>query len=155
VHRVTVQAIGETLSISLDIEVDGNLSFAAAHDIADALETALRDEFGATTEVETHIEPLQMTGLAGRDAPAARIAAIETALAELAGASGLRNVHDVRVRDTASGDVVNFHCNVEPASTVAAVHEQVDSVERGLRRRFPSVRRVIGHAEPGAMQDGG
>jgi cation diffusion facilitator family transporter len=155
VHRVTVQAVGETLSISLDIEVDGNLSFAAAHDIADALETALRDEFGATTEVETHIEPLQMTGLAGRDAPAARFAAIKTALAELAGASGLRNVHDVRVRDTASGDVVNFHCDVEPASTVAAVHEQVDSVERGLRRRFPTVRRVIGHAEPGAMSDGG
>jgi cation diffusion facilitator family transporter len=149
VHHVTVQAIGDRLSISLDIEVDGELSFLAAHDIADCLEAAIRDEFGPAVEVETHIEPMQMTGLAGRDAPAAHIAAIETALCELAGASGLlRNVHDVRVRDTSDGEVVNFHCDVDPQNTVAAVHELVDGVERGLRKRFPEVRRVIGHAEP-------
>jgi cation diffusion facilitator family transporter len=149
VHHVMVQAIGDGLSISLDLEVDGNLSFAAAHDVADGLEAAIRDEFGPVVEVETHIEPMQMMGLAGRDAPATHTAAIETALSEMACASGmLRNVHDVRVRDTSEGEVVNFHCNVDPESTVAAVHELVDEVERGLRRRFPAVRRVIGHAEP-------
>jgi divalent metal cation (Fe/Co/Zn/Cd) transporter len=153
VHHVTVQAIRDRLSISLDLEVDGGLSFAAAHDIADGLEAAIRDEFGATAEVETHLEPMQMTGLAGRDAPAPHIAAIETALSELACASGLlRNVHDVRVRDTSEGEVVNFHCDVDPENTVAAVHELVDGVERGLRRRFPEVRRVIGHAEPRGWQ---
>src|SRR5262249_49223945 len=149
VHHVTVQAIAGKLSISLDLEVDGELSLAAAHDIADGLEGAIRDEFGPAVEVETHIEPLQMTGLAGRDAAAAHLAAIRSALAELAGASGmLRNVHDVRVRDTAHGEIVNFHCDVDPASTVAAVHDLVDGVERGLRRRFPAIKRVIGHAEP-------
>jgi divalent metal cation (Fe/Co/Zn/Cd) transporter len=151
VHHVTVQAIGDRLSISLDLEVDGDLSFAAAHDIADGLEAAIRDEFGPTVEVETHLEPMQMTGLSGCDAPPTHIAAIETALSELAGASGmLRNVHDVRVRDTSDGEVVNFHCDVDPENTVAVVHELVDGVERGLRRRFPAVRRVIGHAEPRA-----
>jgi len=149
VHHVTVQAIGGKLSISLDLEVDGELSFAAAHDIADGLEAAVGDEFGPTVEVETHVEPLQVTGLAGRDAPAAQVAAIETTLAELAAASGmLRNIHDVRVRNTAAGEIVNFHCDVDPASTVAAVHDLVDGVERGLRRRFPAIKRVIGHAEP-------
>ncbi len=152
VHHVTVQSIGEQLSISLDLEVDGDLSFAVAHDIADSLEAAIRDEFGPTAEVETHIEPMQMRGLAGRDAPAAHIAAIETALSEFAGASGmLRNVHDVRVRDTDDGEVVNFHCDVDPGNTVTAVHELVDGMERGLRRRFPAIRRVIGHAEPRAQ----
>jgi cation diffusion facilitator family transporter len=149
VHHVTVHAIGDKLSISLDLEVDGKLSFTAAHDIADGLEAAIRDELGPAVEVETHIEPLQTTGLAGRDAPAQHLAAIETALSELASASGmLRNVHDVRVRDTADGEVVNFHCDVDPENTVAVVHEQVDGVERDLRRRFPAIRRVIGHAEP-------
>jgi len=149
VHHVTVHAIAGKLSISLDLEVDGELSLAAAHDIADGLEAAIRDEFGPTVEVETHIEPLQTTGLAGRDAPAAHIAEIETVLVELATAGGmLRNVHDVRVRETTNGEMVNFHCDVDPASTVTAVHELVDGMERGLRRRFPAIKRVIGHAEP-------
>ena len=151
VHHVTVQAIAGKLSISLDLELNGELSLAAAHDTADSLETAIRDEFGATVEVETHIEPLQMTGVAGRDAAATQVAAIEAALVELATASGmLRNVHDVRVRETTNGEIVNFHCDVNPASTVAAVHDLVDGVERGLRRRFPAIKRVIGHAEPRA-----
>jgi len=149
VHHVTVQAIANKLSISLDLEVDGELSLAAAHDIADGLEAALRDEFGPTVEVETHIEPLQMQGLAGHDAAAAHVAAVETTLAELAAVDGvLRNVHDVRVRDTTSGEIVNFHCDVDPTRTVAAVHDLVDGVERGLRRRFPAIKRVTGHAEP-------
>jgi cation diffusion facilitator family transporter len=149
VHHVTVQALGDRLSISLDLEVDGEMSFAAAHDIADGLEAAVREEFGPTAEVETHLEPMQMTGLAGHDAPAAQIAAIEAALADLASASGmLRNVHDVRVRDTSHGEVVIFHCDVDPENTVTVVHELVDGLERGLRRRFPGVKRVIGHAEP-------
>jgi hypothetical protein len=28
------------------------------------------------------------------------------------------------------------------------VHEKVDDVERALRRKFPAIKRVIGHAEP-------
>ncbi|HKC34311.1 MAG TPA: cation transporter dimerization domain-containing protein, partial [Xanthobacteraceae bacterium] len=57
-------------------------------------------------------------------------------------------VHDVRVRDTKDGEIVNFHCDVDAAMPVGAVHELVDNVERGLRRRFPEIKRVIGHAEP-------
>jgi cation diffusion facilitator family transporter len=149
VHHVTVHAIGDRLSISLDLEVDGELSFAAAHDMADALEAAIRDELGPEVEVETHIEPLQMEGTSGRDAAAAHVAAVESVLADLAAASGvLRHVHDVRVRDTDDGEIVNFHCDVDPASKVADVHELVDGVESGLRRRFPAIKRVIGHAEP-------
>jgi cation diffusion facilitator family transporter len=149
VHHVTVQAIGGQLSVSLDLEVDGNLSLARAHEIADELEAALRDELGPKVEVETHIEPLQVWGLAGRDAPGERIAQVQTALAEIAaGTDAVRDVHDVRVRDTADGEIVNFHCHVDPALTVTDVHDKVDEVERALKLRFPSLKRVIGHAEP-------
>ena len=151
VHHVTVHALADRLSISLDLEVDGHLPFVAAHDIADGLETAIREEFGASAavEVETHIEPLQVRGTPGRDAAAPHFAEVAAALAELAAASPeLRDVHDVRVRQTEDGEIVNFHCDVDRASTVAEVHELVDGVERGLRRKFPAIKRVIGHAEP-------
>ena len=63
-------------------------------------------------------------------------------------AVALRHVHDVRVRDTAEGEIVNFHCHADANLTVQAVHEQVDAVERALRQRMPGITRVIGHAEP-------
>ncbi len=155
VHHVTVHAIGDKLSISLDLELDGALSFAAAHDVADGLEAAIRDELGPAVEVETHIEPLQAERSDGSDAAPDRVTEVAAALAAIAAATGaLRNVHDVRVRNTADGQVVNFHCDVDPKRTVTDVHELVDELERGLRQRFPSIKRVIGHAEPRSSTSG-
>jgi divalent metal cation (Fe/Co/Zn/Cd) transporter len=87
--------------------------------------------------------------LAGRDAATARNTEIHEALTALAGEiAGLGEMHDVRVRETADGEIVNFHCQVDPALSVSAAHALVDTAERGLRRRFPGIVRVIGHAEP-------
>jgi cation diffusion facilitator family transporter len=149
VHHVTVHDIENRLAISLDLEVDGKLSLRAAHELADGLEKAISDELGASVEIDTHIEPLQPHRAGGREAPPERIKAIETALAELA-ADGrtVRDVHNVRVRETDDGEIVNFHCRVDPSLTVQSVHEKVDMLERALRERSPSIKRVIGHAEP-------
>ena len=149
VHHVTVHAFGGRLSISLDLEVDGSLSLAAAHDIADGLEAAVRAELGPTVEVETHIEPLQTRGVSGREAPNARVAAVRAALTAITDKiEFIGQIHDVRVRETEGGEIVNFHCRVDARLTVQDVHERVDEVERALRRAFPSIKRVIGHAEP-------
>jgi divalent metal cation (Fe/Co/Zn/Cd) transporter len=149
VHHVTVQEIHGRLSVSLDLEVDGKLSLAAAHEIADGLEDAISAELGAEVEVETHIEPLEPASTLGREAPPERVRAVEIALGEIAAETrAIREVHDVRVRETEQGEIVNFHCRVDPALTVLQVHEQVDEVERALKNRSAQVARVIGHAEP-------
>ncbi len=149
VHHVTVHAIGGKLSVSLDLEVEGSLTLGAAHDIADGLENAINDELGADVEVETHIEPLQSDGVLGRDATATRIAEVQAALSDLAARAGhLCDIHDVRVRATSEGEIINFHCRVDSSKTVHDVHEKVDELERALRAKWPSIKRVIGHAEP-------
>jgi cation diffusion facilitator family transporter len=149
IHHVAVQTISGRLSVSADLEVDGTMPLATAHDIASRLEEGMREELGPDVEVETHIEPLPADVLPGRDAGAARIAEVREALAVLAAEiAKLGEVHDVRVRETADGEIVNFHCQVDPALSVGSVHDMVDALERRLRRRFPSIQRVIGHAEP-------
>jgi cation diffusion facilitator family transporter len=149
VHHVAVQALAERLSVSVDLEVEGTLTLGAAHDVASQLEGAIREELGPDVEVETHIEPLPAILLAGRDAAAARIAEIREALTALASEiTGLGEMHNVRVRQTPDGEIVNFHCRVDPALSVSAAHALVDTVERRLRGRFPAIARVIGHAEP-------
>jgi len=149
VHHVTVHDISNRLSVSLDLEVDGSMPLGAAHEIASRLESAIEDELGPEVEVETHIEPLQTEDMAGHDAPAERTAAVSTTLSQIAAKLGsVREVHDVRMRETADGAIVNFHCRVDPVLSVHDVHEKVDELERGLRQSFPTIKRVIGHAEP-------
>jgi cation diffusion facilitator family transporter len=149
VHHVTVHDLKDRLAVSLDLEVDGKLSLREAHALADGLESAIAAELGAHVEIDTHIEPLQPHWAAGREAPIERVKAVELALTELAAGSGaLRDVHHVRVRETDDGEIVNFHCRVDPQLGVQAVHEKVDALERALKQRSPPIKRVIGHAEP-------
>lgn len=149
VHHVTVHSIAGKLAVAVDLEVEGALKLGDAHEIASALEDAVSRELGPEVEVETHIEPLQVSDLDGRDASAERVRQVQDALTEIARQIGpIRDVHDVRVRETDEGEVVNFHCYADAGLTVQAVHENVDAVERALRQRLPEIKRVIGHAEP-------
>jgi divalent metal cation (Fe/Co/Zn/Cd) transporter len=52
------------------------------------------------------------------------------------------------VRETPEGEIVNFHAIADVHLSVTDVHDRIDEIERALRTRFPSIKRVIGHAEP-------
>ena len=140
--------LGGKLTVSLDLEVDGEMPLADAHDIAHRLERNIREEFGEEVEVDTHIEPLEPEFPFGTDAAPERIETIRTALARFAADTAIHDIHNVRVRDTDAGEIVNFHCRAAPSMSVIRVHENVDEIERALRRAFPTVKRVISHAEP-------
>ena len=149
VHHVTVHDLGGKLTVSIDLEVDGEMPLAAAHDIAHELERSIREDFGEDVEVDTHIEPLEPELPFGTDAPPARVETIKAALSRFAADGGaIHDIHHVRVRDTDAGEIVNFHCRATPSMSVIKVHENVDAIERALRRAFPSIKRVISHAEP-------
>jgi cation diffusion facilitator family transporter len=148
VHHVTVHDLGDKLIVSIDLEVDGEMTLIAAHDIAHGLERNIRDEFGEDVEVDTHIEPLEPELPLGTDAAPDRVEAIVAALVKFAESGAIHDIHNVRVRDTNAGEIVNFHCRAAPTMSVIKVHESVDEIERALRRAFPTVKRVISHAEP-------
>jgi cation diffusion facilitator family transporter len=151
IHHVTVHDLGGKLTVSIDLEVDGDMALNAAHDIAHELERNIRDEFGEDVEVDTHIEPLAPELPLGTDAAPDRVEAIMTALARFAADTEIHDIHNVRVRNTDAGEIVNFHCRAAPSMSVIKVHDNVDAIERALRRAFPTVRRVISHAEPPKM----
>jgi cation diffusion facilitator family transporter len=149
IHHVTVHDVGGKLTAGIDLEVDGGMALGDAHEVTRTLEQAIRSDFGADVEVDTHIEPLEPELPHGTDARAERTEVIRHELSQLAAADGaLHDIHNVRVRDSDAGEFVNFHCRADPAMTVIEVHQRVDEIERGLRRAFPSVKRVISHAEP-------
>jgi cation diffusion facilitator family transporter len=148
VHHVTVHDLGDRLTVSIDLEVDGEMALTAAHDVAQSLEQSIRGEFGTEVEVDTHIEPLEPELPHGTDAAPERIETIRAALSRFAADTAIHDIHNVRVRNTEAGEIVNFHCRAAPSMSVIKVHENVDAIERALRRAFPTVKRVISHAEP-------
>ena len=148
IHHVTVHDLGGRLTVSIDLEVDGEMALTAAHDIAHDLEHSIREDFGEDVEVDTHIEPLEPELPVGTDAAPDRVEVIKAALTRFAADGAIHDIHNVRVRDTEAGEIVNFHCRAAPSMSVIKVHENVDEIERALRRAFPSIKRVISHAEP-------
>jgi cation diffusion facilitator family transporter len=148
IHHVTVHDFGGKLSVSIDLEVDGEMALTAAHDIAHELERSIREAFGEDVEVDTHIEPLEPELPLGTDAAPGRVEAVKAALSRFAADGAIHDIHNVRVRNTDAGEIVNFHCRAAPSMSVIKVHENVDEIERALRRAFPTIKRVISHAEP-------
>ncbi len=149
IHHVTVQQIGDKRSVSFDAEVDGRMRLSDAHEIASRLENSIRAEFGPEIEVESHIEPLDPRELAGEDVGADLSVAIAASLARRATEGVVvDDVHDVRVRQTPAGLVVNYHCRVDADLSVDDVHAGVDKLDRKVRADFASITRIVGHAEP-------
>jgi cation diffusion facilitator family transporter len=149
IHHVTIQEIGGRRSVSFDIELDGRMPHGKAHEIATDLENALEKELGGSIEVESHIEPQETQELPGHDVNPATAEHILSALKRRASEGGtISDVHNLRVRETPVGLVVNYHCRVDPNLTVFAVHEAVDDLDHKLRADVPGVTRVVGHAEP-------
>jgi divalent metal cation (Fe/Co/Zn/Cd) transporter len=148
IHHVTVHDLGGKLTVSIDLEVDGEMALTAAHDIAHRLEQNIREDIGWDVEVDTHIEPLEPELPWGTDAAPDRVETIKGALSRFAADGEIHDIHNVRVRNTDAGEIVNFHCRAAPSMSVIKVHENVDEIERAMRRAFPTIKRVISHAEP-------
>ncbi len=154
VHHVTIQDIEGRKTVALDLEVDGAMTLGDAHRLASELEDAIAGEIGEGVEVETHIEPAEAEAQ-GQLAEPDLVRRIKASLAATAAAQGrLRDIHNVRVRETSGGVFVLFHCHVDPATPVETVHNAVDSLERSIRQAFPEARRVVGHAEPARTEAG-
>jgi len=149
VHHIIVQEIDGRTSVSFDVEIDSQMPHGQAHEIVSGLEFDVRKELGSEIEVDTHMEPLEPHELPGRDAPPDIRAQIAAALIERAASAGMiTDVHNVRVRETPAGLVVNYHCRVDPNLSVENVHDHVDDLDHMAQADFPAIARIVGHAEP-------
>lgn len=149
IHHLTVQRLEKRLAVSFDLEVEGSTQLKAAHEIATALENAIRGSLGADVEVESHIEPQPLQLIEGQSADEPTTKKVQTMLLKLAKLEKtLSDVHSVRVRDTLGGIFVHYHCRFAPRETIYNVHSVVDRIENGLQSKYPTIKRVVAHAEP-------
>lgn len=59
-HNLKTRKIGSTYAIEIHIRVERHLNIVEAHEITSNVENALRNEYGKSTHVQIHTEPLSL-----------------------------------------------------------------------------------------------
>jgi cation diffusion facilitator family transporter len=133
--------------VSMHLKLDAATPLAAAHEVAERIEAALRRE-SDVEDVQTHLEPLEepfAATVAGDDPAAARIAAL---VEERTGAPPRR----LKLLATELGLVVFVDVVASPEATLEAAHDMARTLEGEIRRSRPEgsarIVDVVVHTEP-------
>jgi len=134
-------------SVSMHLKLDAATPLAAAHEVAERIEAALRHE-AEVDDVQTHLEPLEepySASVAAEDAAAERIAGLVT---ERTGAPPRR----LKLLATELGLVVFVDVVASPDATLEAAHDMARRLEQEIRRNRPEgsarIVDVVVHTEP-------
>ncbi len=147
--HVHVDAAGRT-EVGLHLELDPDLCLADAHDIATAVESAVRAEVPAAVRVVTHLEPRPTTADRAAAADGDRDRDWEGIVAAaVATIAGLSHPHDLNVVRIASGVRLSIHIDAAPSLPLASAHALAEALEARLRVVAPELERVTIHVEPG------
>jgi cation diffusion facilitator family transporter len=147
IHNVTALRVGDRIELTLHLKVPNDLTLSAAHEIADQVETAIRETLPEVMRVQSHIEPLSgeeaslaVTGRRLRDEDDA----VRGVVRELTG----REPRDLRFRQTDQGLLAYLTLTMAPDTTLVQAHAQASEVEQRVRAEHPDIADVVIHTEP-------
>lgn len=153
IHDVTVFETRGRVKVDLDLEVDPNIRFTAAHDRASDLERAIRSALPEIDEVNVHIEPLPRRVETAREATRIR-ARLEGRILEIARKlPGVVNCHSVEVHQIGRALLATVHCTLQPDLSVTRVHDITEELELRVREEFRHGVKVSIHPEPATGRD--
>lgn len=148
VHHIMVHDDAGRMHADLDLEMEGEMTLAQAHAMADDLEARIRRDNPAIREINTHID--WRTGAVRdvsvwKDKGLAR--AVQAVVRERKGIIGCTRVS---IEEEGPGEfMVTVHCTMRPEEGAAAVREATEDLEKALKERVKGLSRAVIHIEPG------
>ncbi len=146
-HDIAIYRRGERCGVSMHLKLDAGTPLAAAHEVAERIEAALRRE-SDVDDVQTHLEPLEepfAVTVTEDGAAAERIVAL---VEERTGAPPRR----LKLLATELGLVVFVDVVASPEATLEAAHDMARRLEQEIRRNRPEgsarIVDVVVHTEP-------
>jgi cation diffusion facilitator family transporter len=137
VPRLRARQSGARTFVDVTITVDPALDMAGGHEIADQVESRVKEKH-PQLDIVVHVEP----------APADEHATPPPELVrQLAEEMHLR-LHAIRIRDFGGHLYVNFHVELPPDMPLAKAHACVTELEEAIRAQIPGVAEVLSHIEP-------
>ena len=147
VHNVGVIRVGELTEAALHLKLPGDLALREAHEIASAVESAIRGAVPEVDVVRTHLEPLAEE--ARGQSPAASVTgATVSAIASIVQAELGRPPREVRIVATGDRLLVFLTLALGGSVTLAEAHAAASRVEDRIRHLHHDVADVVVHTEP-------
>jgi cation diffusion facilitator family transporter len=147
-HDITIYEHDRQVSISLHLKLAPDVSIAEAHDVAERVEAALRDEPGVD-DVHTHLEPLEQPVAARPDEERAEPdEAQRRRISQLVLARTGLPPRELRLLHAAGGLVVFVSVVVPADMTLPDAHELAGRLEDQIRDGQPHMQDVVVHTEP-------
>ena len=147
-HDITIYEHDGLVSVSLHLKMAPDVAVDEAHEVAERVEAALRDDPGVE-DVQTHLEPLEQPVAArpdeDRDHPddAARERISQLVLARTG-----EPPRQLRLLHAAGGLVVFVSVAVPADMALAQAHDLASRLEDDIREGQPHMQDVVVHTEP-------
>lgn len=133
-HQVRVRRAGAESFVDVVLEIDGDATFDAAHEITAKVEDVV-GKLVPRADVVVHYEP----GEANAD-----LAARVKRIAQEMGASA----HSIWVREADGGHHVELHLEVDRQVSLEEAHDLATRLETQVKVAAPEVTEVVAHIEP-------
>jgi divalent metal cation (Fe/Co/Zn/Cd) transporter len=144
-HNVSVTNVGQSLFVTLHIQVDPSLPLDKAHEIARSVEQGIEESVPRVRQVTVHLEPSMPEKAEGTLVNDEYVSdAIRSVV------QGYQDVREISAITTyrAEGKLyINVHCLFSGATSIAEIHEMISRIEESLRQRFDNAIVTI-HPEP-------
>lgn len=136
VHDLRTRRLGNGILLDMHVLVDKNMTVEDGHRLCEQAAATIQKKMPMVLDVMTHMEPENSVD-------------IETEIVKLAKTiPGVKEVHNIRVRNTLSGYDADLHVLVEPTMTVADGHAICTQVQETLLGSQLKIVAVLTHLEP-------
>jgi cation diffusion facilitator family transporter len=146
-HDIAIYRQGGRCAVSMHLKLDAATPLAAAHEVAERIEAALRRE-AEVDDVQTHLEPLEEPLAARPETDEAAAARISALVEERTGKPPRR----LRLLATDLGLVVFVDVVTSAEVTLEEAHDMARRLEQEIRRSRPDgsarIVDVVVHTEP-------
>jgi cation diffusion facilitator family transporter len=144
VHNVRVAHVGGRHELSLHLKLPGDVALERAHDVASAVEDAIRAAVPEVDVVHTHLEPLAGDEVEQEAVTEARLAPLIRDIVDRRAGMALR---DLRLRRSADGVVAYLTICLDRAAPLETAHRAARELEREVEA-LPDVADAVVHTEP-------
>lgn len=148
VHDINTLRIGTKIQVYFDLEMDKNLSFMEAHEVASRLENQIRDSIPDVVKVTAHLEPLNADIEEAEDITRKEGDLVKRIILSAEEIKEVLDCHHVHLQKNSQAVVATIHCFLSKELSLEQVHDISIRIHYNVLRKNTELSKLIVHCEP-------